>query len=585
MVMNARIWALCLVPVLAMFAGCNKGGGDKGDSDSSGEEKKDGEGGAGGEQQVDGTKAGVTETAGDEVVVAGQLALTGLGLTAGTPNKVIAIEVAAGQVKGIDKTMIVPVNADGTFNLKLVKKPRILKAIEESAVGDGTYDRAKLEAAIGEPLPSGVSDAEITQYAEEMKAEMAKGGLSYVIVAFDDTLPSLRAQAESFQFIGLSDGTNFLNGLPLKSAKGNISLGKVTNSGGDQAAGELKLDNTVFDLSGDALAEMARLGAMLKSVRNVWINEERVRTMPFFNHNAPMPVDGEFTDVAEAAYNGWGMYISVDVPDVTFDAICSKSNEGKLTLAPPKEIDLSGTYMGGKVGPDRPFDNGGLTEIKKEGSRYNCGGTDTGFYGAGTPEGQKADAEDAGNPGVMINWGTGGMAGLIPDGYWNMKWKDQSIGEFELGSAGIFAADGHPVVYLPSVKVTKDAKGLVTKVEVELYKPDGDNWVKVTDPTAFINAVSGFNVEFNDDKEDGSRFDNRYSLLGKNTGGLFTISAADFVGYGSDKADSWKGAGTSATADYEVDGIAVYYEMYGSSYRVSYRDSTSNNGGDTQQGE
>jgi hypothetical protein len=517
-----------------------------------------------------GGPVGVTPADGNAIAVTGTLSLTGLGLQEKAPDKVLAFLVEAGQIRDGGATLVADINEKGEFGLKLPKVSPLLTAIDAGKRPDGTYDRAAIEKALHQPIPADVTDAQITEFAEQMRAEAERGGLVYVLVSMVSSGDRV-AEAQSFRFIGLGAGNKILNGLPTKNAKGNLGLGKISGEG-DQAKAELAADGTAFDLSTEAIDAMASTSNTLKAVRNVWMNfhpdtGESYETTPFYMWLGDDidAVKNAFSTPAAAGYNGMGLYLKARSAPFKFADVCNSANEGKLTLTPPVALDTGG--MSGKIDKERPFNNGGLTKINHESSRDNCGGTETGFYAAG----KEGDSD------VMINWGTGGsIAGKTPEGLFELAWQGTKLASFELASSSPFDAAGNPKVFIPSVKLRVDeGTGAVTRVDAKLFVWDGSAY-KEADGTAFRSMVSGFSIGLNESLGDGNRYDAGYSLLDNADG--FYVEAPRFVNQhgnesGSGEADKWTWVdGSSSNGSHVISSIAIYYEMFGSSYRVEFRD-------------
>jgi hypothetical protein len=517
-----------------------------------------------------GGPAGVTPAEGNDIAVTGTLSLSGLSLQEKAPDKVLAFLVEAGQIRDGGATLIADINEKGEFGLKLPKVSPLLTAIDAGKRPDGTYDRAAIEKALHQPIPAEISDAHITEFAEQMRAEAERGGLVYVLVSMVSSGDRV-AEAQSFRFIGLGAGDKILNGLPTKNAKGNLGLGKISGQG-DQAKAELAADGNAFDLSTETIDAMASTSNTLKAVRNVWMNfhpdtGESYEPTPFYMWMGYEieAVKNAYSTPAAATYNGMGLYLSARLAPFKFADVCSAANEGKLTLTPPVELDTGGIY--GKINKERPFNNGGLTKINHESSRDNCGGTETGFYAAGRE----------GDPDVMINWGTGGsIAGKTPEGLFDLAWQGTKLASFELASSSPFDAAGKPKVFIPAVKLTVDeGTGAVTRVDAKLFVWDGAAY-KEADGTAFRSMVSSFSIELNESLGDGNRYDAGYSLLDNADG--FYVEAPRLVNQhgkdgGSGEADKWTWLDSDSNdGSHVISSIAIYYEMFGSSYRVEFRD-------------
>jgi hypothetical protein len=479
----------------------------------------------------------------DSVAVAGSLALN---LTlAGGPDQVLAFRSSKGKYDDVRSVIVSDVDENGKFSLKLPQGNEKLDQIKNAKRADGSFDRNQVSQILGQEIPSDTSDAEIQAHLDEMAAEAAAGGVSYTLVAMKKSGDRVE-EATSFKFIGMKSGGAILNGLPISSAKGDIGLGEISGEG-DQGTSELGLSEEVFDISLATLEGLSAASKALKIVKNQWMNQHEdgssYEVTPFYMWKAPLTAArADFTTANSAAFSGMGMYLAVRNTGLIFEDICTPTPIGKaLTLTPPVEI-IAGSL--GTINASNPFSNAGLGAIQTESTRSNCGGSATGFYGAGKP----------GEQDLMLNWGTGGSITTVPEGIWDFKVADESKAHFELASSSPIDADGNPLVFIPSVKVTM-ADGAVSKVEVELYRYDAatSDYVKIEDLAAFKGSVSGFNCELGSRAESGSSIDERVSLLENVSGSVMSVSAADY---------------TNKYLDDQTLKVAVYYEMFGGSYRM-----------------
>src|SRR5262249_35870107 len=137
---------------------------------------------------------------------------------------------------------------------------------------------------------------------------------------------------------------------------------------------------------------------------------------------------------------------------IDFNAVCSSS--ASLTLTPPSSITAvdplgatvgSFTSLPASIDPHFPFS-----------SFMTCGSDPKnglpGFYLTGEyPDYQNTGAN-------TFTWNLGDfITGAIPDGIWEISYRNQDVAHFEMASLYPFDAKGHSRVYLPLLKVNVGA--------------------------------------------------------------------------------------------------------------------------------
>ncbi|HYX37059.1 MAG TPA: hypothetical protein VE954_28490 [Oligoflexus sp.] len=550
--------AICL-PLLGSLASCGK-------SKSSDESAT---------TTMDPTTAAVSSGFAEEGVAAlvGQLQIsTGLRL-ASAAVKLYAFPLVGGKLPGKNDMMEIEVAEDGSFEAKLPKVPPLLDALKKAKNADGTYDRSKITDIIGENVDDSVTDAMITEYLDEMEAEVKTKGVSWALVTVEETGDAI-ADAETMKFISIGTAGNSISAIPTNKVKGDLSLGAITLGSSSEVYTDLDASE-VFDLSSDVLSGMAKLNDTTKAIKNVYINGDTFEPTPFYMWYLPNLSNlDDFTapETIAAKYNGSGFYLGVSLPDLTFNNVCGTS--AKLVELYPASGELdAGVY--GKITPTRPFNNSNRSAIQSESSRYNCGGSDTGFYAASRND----DSDYLTQTDLMMNWGAGGsITGAITEGLWKFKVDGVTKGAFDFASSAPFGADGTPKVFIPSVKLVKDADGNITDAQVKIYAKTADGWVALSDLTQFKETVGAFMMEFENRGNDNSTTGNAFNLFkdGTTTAGVVTHDLSKAGGHGEEEtAYTWKGFGSTASGDTKVlTGVAVYYEIFGSSYRVEFRGET-----------
>jgi hypothetical protein len=147
----------------------------------------------------------------------------------------------------------------------------------------------------------------------------------------------------------------------------------------------------------------------------------------------------------------------------------------------------------------------------------------------------------------MVNYGTGGsIAGSIPAGLWKLLYDGTEVGRFDLAAAAPLDADGHPTVFIPSLKFITSG-GQMTGAVVEFYRWNGTELAKITDLAPLKKLITEPTINWNDDA------------------------------YRADAVFSASGATMEATFDEPVDAStftsgAFYYIIGDATYRFEFRD-------------
>ena len=223
---------------------------------------------------------GVTAATGNDVVIAGQLALSGLELTA-TEQAAIVYQFSVGDIVGTPSE--VAVASDGRFQTKIPKADEIIDFIASQALlpreerdWEQMASAAKSIVNAGQEITADfikqMPEAELQANIGDLAKSKQQAGRMTLMVAYDKSGDKI-AEAKSFRFIGLQTpaGKN-LSGLPNGNLKGNVNLGKITGDGADVTS-EVKASDAL-DVSATALESFADLGRVLKSVKNHYMNSK-----------------------------------------------------------------------------------------------------------------------------------------------------------------------------------------------------------------------------------------------------------------------------------------------------------------------
>ena len=188
------------------------------------------------------------------------------------------------------------------------------------------------------------------------------------------------------------------------------------------------------------------------------------------------------------------------------------------------------------------------------GSRREC--ADAGIYGYTYPE----------YPEVGFNWG--GFKGPITPGYWGFYVDEELKAKFDFASVYPFDANDKPLVYVPSVKISIDETNQkVNRVEVELYLFRDDQYVKVTDPTAFKKIASSVGFSFTQADGSAGQIEDYREIEKTFQEQTLQIDLAQFN-------HEWHYADSNSVnldSGKRLDKIAFQYEIYGISYRFEFR--------------
>jgi hypothetical protein len=498
--------------------------------------------------QIDGSTPGVSANSGDEVVIAGKLALGDLGLTQSTTPGLLAVSMSGATPLG--NPTEVELGADGSFNYQASQSMEQAEAIKtemEKDPADWDYDYLAEQASklFGESITKEqlkeIGSTQVKSYMDNYYEQLTTLGTNTVLIAYNKSGDKV-AEAKSFRFIGMPTGSGKnLIAWSNQAMKGNLALGEISLGSNGEGAAELSAKDG-FDLSDEALNSMADAGKALKAFKNRYMNDDwKAETFwAWYNTSSGGTADiiDQFSDPSKASYNGVGFYIgSVTDTPFTYDQVCGSNSN--LEFTPPSAVSVATGTNSEETQEYSVFTNGSA-EQSMQGDNRICSGDS--FY---------AREDDTNN--FMINFGTGGgIAGDLPEGLWKMEWEGSEIARFDAAAATPIDADGNPTVFLPSVKFVTE-NGQFTGAQVKFYYWDGSSLTELTDPTPVKKLVSQIQASITRASDNGETRGNA-SFPDDSDSNIATVTFDEPL----DQND----------ADY----FSVSYTIGDANYRTEYRD-------------
>jgi|GEM_PF-1568278 len=575
--------ALTTAAVLALGCeGMKMGGEDKNKDDKSDSANKS-------DDESDANKPtddGGFESTPDDVTYSGQLNLSGYSLTA-SEYDVVAFRLENGILSDKLPMKSFALKEDGTFDVSVGvggqgggggsgddKSKQYVKA-------DGSVDREALKRDMPEHASEidGMSDEQIkTELSKDHDGEGGGGDggsqqgpkdISWALVLRNKTLDATDKMASLVRFIGISGGDANLFGMRVSDMKpgAKVTMGNVNPTTG---IAQKSLD----DMSGefaDAAAlnsakELTRTNKALQTLANVYANVDtktgsKWGFQPFFTFKGQLSkIKNAFTVGSDLAYQDMGVYINIDDPRVAFENVCGTS-AGLFQIVPPAEIEHNGVTNS----PTNPISNAGRGAVST---------TQSG------PNGTSECSNDHNNASGMLfvrHFTSEGrrflmnttVSGLPPEGVWKVKLDGQQVAQFNLSPATPIDADGKPLVYVPSVKLTVDSTHHIKKVEVKFLKYEDGQYAELNgqaDMDAFRKVVTqvGFGLDDqNGASSNGNQRKEKYGQIGfPQSGFVFSKEVTD---------ESWLFGDQTSTSELVAGSVTVDYDMYGNRYRFDFR--------------
>lgn len=512
-----------------------------------------------------------------KIAVGGQLAL-GTGLTGVTmPDKILAIPISGQSMLGswgasglFDQIQTIPVDpSTHIFKAALFKNEfgEAAKTFMDCIAGS-TVDRACINAkasAQDAQWYAGQTDHEIITF-------LTKSAKSWIFVGMNNGANKI-AEADSFRYIGLPATNSNLIDYPLSIAKGHLRLGPVSLSSTDDASSALKASDQAFDLSNAALSELASTNAVLKAIKNIYMNATK-DSSAYVSANLRFEWNAGLGDSLKSAYStpdslthqGYTIDMGIEkMPNISEDALCKAGQTGHkaFKIVPPGPITFGTTTFDAT----HPFHNDDAGDI----SSMECGGTQCQVCHSSNMN--FSHYQNApGDFHLELRGGNGSVKGASPKGLWKAYYDGAEIANIDLASALPIGVDSHPLVYIPAIKVVVDASDKVTDIFLKFYmwNRQTNKFDEVQDLDAFERAVNepsfsvGGNATLDGNStphwinDDCNKFEpvsgtNTYHIPAKNSG----------------MYPGWTFSSTSPSTN-RIESIIIWYGLYGNSMMFNF---------------
>lgn len=502
------------------------------------------------------TTPGITASSSNQLVLSGQLALSGLGLM-GSEQAALVYQFSRGEIIG--QAQEVSVDSSGKFSATIPKAdeavellvqqanlPREQRDWEKMAVAarSVTNGEGNISADYIKNMPEEEIQAGIGNLAKELK----DAGRMTLIVAYDKS-GDKKSEAQSFRFVSLqTPGGKNLSSLPNDNLKGNVNFGKITGSSADVTSEVKAVD--ALDISTAAIETFADMGRVLKSVKNNYMNDKWSVTPFYFwkgGANGFNNVIDQWSDATTSEYNGYGFYVpSVGDQGLSHADVCG----GKLIEFAPPGNTLTLKNQDNTERTISKFTNTG-TSPATDGSGTCTGGSD--YYA-------RRD-EYSGRVSYMLNFGTGGSIQNSPLGLWTMNIDGVEVGRFDLASSMPVDENRKPLVLIPQARFNS-SNGNIVSVDVELFRWTGSAYEKVIDLAPVQSMFKAFEASITSSP---NNTESRTPIKVQADGTLKGIFDSTRV----------KEDGQPINAPVAINsitgGFAIYYEVGSASYRIEFR--------------
>lgn len=482
------------------------------------------------------------------VTVTGQLVLP-QGSASTLPDQLVALPLISAMSGGG--------SAGGSLSLAISK---------QQVSGDGAYS-VGLQSSMSNQKTAAFSLNEVTDRLAE-----SYSSLNYVVGGIRAGQPTTAegryAETESMTFVGLGAGNdNFIN-FPVGDAASNeLNLGRTTVSGSD-AKSEFEVSSNFYNLPDSAIQELVGLSSSLKGAKNTYINQDGYLTTPYFAWlgSRAAVASQAFTPVEDVVPGsvGFGIYFTnhSSNPPLLKDACAGNlGTTGGYTLTPPEAIVENAT------GQTRTLldsnNNSGSVAAEDSNGRFSCAQaqsqTQPSIYIYGYEPGASSESIKVSG----FNWGgSDGYKAPLPAGKWTLKYNGSTVGLYDLAAASPLK-NGISRVYMPSVKVTANSSGVISKVELRFYLYDraSQAYELVTDLQTLKKVVESLSLDLNVYSKKSKQSHVPISVELGDASGVFTVNSSQFGG------QTWTIGDLSGNGGV----LAVAYTMYGYSMRTEYR--------------
>jgi hypothetical protein len=328
-------------------------------------------------------------------------------------------------------------------------------------------------------------------------APMGSDDQNWVYLLLDTTAAQRRDQVVGY--VSLDDGGNTLIQFPSGAVTADVDCGTLTQSGDEAVSSTGLADNAgSFSMDMDSLREIAKRDNILKAARNNYVNYDPATgiaymLIPRFNWTGARSTvkNRAFVPgVDSITYEGYYPQFSSTDDAITLASLVSGATV--LDLYPPVAVDVAGAVK--TYGPTVPMTSAGADYTSgygpSDGKDIKISASEFFAINFKVDTGETRADSFAFWP---VESGSGLSLSLTDnyDGYWTLKKNGTAIGWFDLSVASPTDGAGHCVLYTPSVKVTTDGSGYVTKVDVQFYSYDVTNGYQLVTDVAGMNSIVG----------------------------------------------------------------------------------------------
>jgi hypothetical protein len=426
-------------------------------------------------------------------------------------------------------------------------------------------------------LPAEFSEEEINDLQltseDDLPGPLAANNWVFVLLKKDMNLatatPSERLNGVH-SFVGIPDGRDSLINIPTGNmSKGAqpVGLGDITDGEGGFAASSTQLEDVAASFNRDVweLQELASTNDPLRNVKNLIANydsetQKYFTAEPFFiwNGNQSSAV-GAYSNASLFSVGGFGIYFKSNDSRLSIDALCAPTSDSKhiaVTIIPPGNVT-------GKVGAsdvifnkNNPMTNADVTGATPSSDRHEC------FSGTFYASGKSNSGETA-----SFNVGGGGFSTAMPEGVWTLTLDDEEAAAFDLAAANPNDKDGNPLVYVPSMQITKNLSDVITSIAFKWYRYNRSTEAleEVTDLTVLNDTIQDLSIELIDYSgidSNSARIEERAKVTAPSSGSTFTVSGWE---------TPFKVASSSDTNHAVAESITIQYKIYGINVRFDFR--------------
>ena len=306
-------------------------------------------------------------------------------------------------------------------------------------------------------------------------------------------------------YVSIADIDETLILFPVENQEGDLDLGTVELEG-DEGVSETILSETqtIFNITIEALQEIARSDNMLKLVKNLYMNWDGQDTYwePFVQYQwvaqsmDTASVTNTRNSPEDYTYYGYRMDFSANKQSYfTMDEICSVSKT--LQLIPPADItDGTRTW-----GPTAPFSNDTFgsepIEYRTDGTRF--GGDDDWGVRDQHPELELDEVLDIG---MHVD-----LVGQVPHGFWRMNLDGEDIAFFDLGVSDPFSAAGNPINIVPVLYFDCEPDRLINSIKFFRYQYNNSTgtYEDVGDSLVVRDSMGWCGFDFDDNEDNENR--------------------------------------------------------------------------------